>query len=68
MVASIYNSHLASSAPGPHPSMHNAIDESYLGPRFAEWSLDSDLTINVPDKNQALCKFVSVSTISYNCR
>ncbi|EAS31889.3 uncharacterized protein CIMG_07368 [Coccidioides immitis RS] len=63
MVASMYNSYLASSAPKQHPGMHNAIDELYLGPRFAEWSLDSDSTIDIPDKNQAPWALESISPI-----
>ena len=39
-----------------HPGMHNAIDEAYLGTQFAEWSLDSDITIVTPDKKSAPCK------------
>ncbi|KAJ6026606.1 amidoligase enzyme-domain-containing protein [Penicillium canescens] len=42
--------------PGRHPRMYNAIDESYLGPRFAEWSLDLDSTIEMPKKGRALYK------------
>jgi hypothetical protein len=42
-----------------HPGMHNAIDESYLGERFSEWSLDSDSTIETPKKGQAPCEHAS---------
>lgn len=60
-VASSYNDFMDRSEPGRHPRMHNAIDESYLGPRFAEWSLDSDSTIEMPKKGHAPCKCSSWS-------
>ncbi|PWY94336.1 hypothetical protein BO94DRAFT_563775 [Aspergillus sclerotioniger CBS 115572] len=52
-VASTYNAYLAETGSTRHPQMHNAIDEAYLGPQFAEWSLDSDSTIETPNKGQA---------------
>lgn len=55
MVAASYNDYLMRVAPGNHPKMHNAIDEAYLGPQFAEWSLDSDSTIEIPNRGGALC-------------
>ena len=36
--------------------MHNAIDQPYHGPQFGEWSLDSDSTIDTPNKNRAPCE------------
>jgi hypothetical protein len=42
--------------PNKHPGMHNAINESYLGERFSEWSLDFDTTIETPKPGQELCK------------
>lgn len=54
-VASGYLQHISQNPTG-HPKMHNAIDESYLGTRFAEWSLDSDSTIKMPNKGQAPCQ------------
>ncbi|KAB8269043.1 hypothetical protein BDV30DRAFT_230136 [Aspergillus minisclerotigenes] len=53
MVAASYNDYLARVASGQHPKMHNAIDEAYLGPQFAEWSLDSDSTIEMPNRGGA---------------
>lgn len=47
IVAASYNDYLARVAPGLHPKMHNAIDEPYLGPQFAEWSLDSVTQIDL---------------------
>ncbi|KAJ5708166.1 hypothetical protein N7488_007967 [Penicillium malachiteum] len=53
MVATSYNNYLARVAPGHHPKMHNAIDEAYLGPQFAEWSFDCDSTIEMPNRGEA---------------
>ncbi|KAM0370703.1 hypothetical protein ACHAPY_010275 [Fusarium culmorum] len=39
-----------------HPAMHNAIDQSYRGAKFAEWSLDSDSTIETLNKDKAPCE------------
>lgn len=39
-----------------YPRMHNAIDEAYHGEKYAEWSLDSDITITVPKQAQQWCK------------
>lgn len=64
MVAASYNDYLARIAPGHHPKMHNAIDEAYLGPQFAEWSLDSDSTIEVPNRGGAPCKYLLSSSFS----
>lgn len=58
MVAASYNDYLARVAPGHHPKMHNAIDEAYPGPQFAEWSLDSDSTIEMPNRGGAPCKYL----------
>lgn len=44
-VASGYLQYISHS-PMEHPRMHNAIDEPYLGTRFAEWSLDTDSTFH----------------------
>lgn len=54
-VASSYNDFLARFDANGHPNMHNAIDEAYLGTQFAEWSLDSDSTIDMPQKGRAPC-------------
>ncbi|KAA8652759.1 hypothetical protein EYZ11_013371 [Aspergillus tanneri] len=62
-VASSYNDFLAQFEPDKHPRMHNAIDESYHGPRFAEWSLDSDSTIEMPNKGHAPWGLESISPI-----
>ncbi|OAF56731.1 hypothetical protein VC83_07069 [Pseudogymnoascus destructans] len=43
--------------------MHNAINESYLGERYSEWSLDSDSTIETPNKNQAPWGLENISPI-----
>ncbi|OBS22823.1 hypothetical protein FPOA_09148 [Fusarium poae] len=43
--------------------MHNAIDQSYRGVKFAEWSLDSDSTIETPDKNKAPWGLENISPI-----
>lgn len=64
MVAASYNDYLARVAPGHHPKMHNAIDEAYLGLQFAEWSLDSDSTIEVPNRGGTPCKFLLSSSFS----
>jgi hypothetical protein len=56
---------LAQYAPDKHPRMHNAINESYLGPRFAEWSLDSDSTIDMPNKGQAPCMHLYPVALSF---
>ncbi|KKK21627.1 hypothetical protein P175DRAFT_0532266 [Aspergillus ochraceoroseus IBT 24754] len=63
MVAVSYNDYLARAAPGHHPKMHNAIDEAYLGPQFAEWSLDSDSTIEMPNRGGAPWGLESISPI-----
>ncbi|PYI09012.1 hypothetical protein BO78DRAFT_459563 [Aspergillus sclerotiicarbonarius CBS 121057] len=52
-LASTYNAYLTETESSKHPQMHNAIDEAYLGPQFAEWSLDSDSTIETPNKGHA---------------
>lgn len=64
MVAASYNDYLARVAPGHHPKMHNAIDEPYLGPQFAEWSLDSDSTIEMPNHGGAPCKYLLRASFS----
>lgn len=56
MVAEYYE-YLARVAPGHHPKTHNAIDEAYIAPQFAEWSLDSDSTIKMPNRDGAPCKY-----------
>ncbi|KAF7591582.1 hypothetical protein BBP40_001330 [Aspergillus hancockii] len=63
LVADSYNNFLTRFDPGRHPRMHNAIDESYIGPRFAEWSLDSDSTIETPSKGHAPWGLESISPI-----
>ncbi|RAH84383.1 hypothetical protein BO86DRAFT_454402, partial [Aspergillus japonicus CBS 114.51] len=62
-VASSYNNFLAQFRNDEHPQMHNAIDESYFGPQFAEWSLDSDSTIHMPNKGCAPWGLESISPI-----
>jgi hypothetical protein len=57
-VAASYNNDLTRVAPGQHPKMHNAIDEAHLGPQFAEWSLDSDSTIEMPNRGGAPCEYL----------
>ncbi|RGP58024.1 hypothetical protein FSPOR_11936 [Fusarium sporotrichioides] len=46
-----------------HPAMHNAINQSYHGAKFAEWSLDSDSTIDTPNKDQAPWGLENISPI-----
>ena len=58
-VASGYLQYIAH-AHTKHPKMHNAIHESYFGERFAEWSLDDDSTIQMPNHNQAPCEISQV--------
>ncbi|KAM0349605.1 hypothetical protein ACHAP4_010384 [Fusarium culmorum] len=41
-----------------HPAMHNAMDQSYRGAKFAEWSLDLDSTIETPNKDKAPCELI----------
>jgi hypothetical protein len=59
-----YNNYLARVAPGYYPKMHNAMDEVYLRPQFAEWSLDSDSTIEMPNLGGAPCKYLLSSSFS----
>jgi len=56
-VAASYNNFVVRYTHGNHPKMHNAIAEAYLGPRFAEWSLDYDSTIEMPNKEKAPCQY-----------
>lgn len=59
MVAAYYNEYPARVAPGHHPKVHNAIDEAHLANQFAEWSLDSDSTIEMPNRDGAPCKYLT---------
>ncbi|KAF5537693.1 hypothetical protein FPHYL_12694 [Fusarium phyllophilum] len=62
--ASSYNAFLKTQGrEKTHPSMHNAIDQPYHGPQFAEWSLDSDSTIETPNKNRAPWGLENISPI-----
>ncbi|KAL4791915.1 putative amidoligase enzyme-domain-containing protein [Aspergillus venezuelensis] len=49
--------------PSRRAALHNAIHEAYLGPQFAEWSLDSDSTIEMPNPGSAPWGLESISPI-----
>ncbi|KAH8812205.1 hypothetical protein F5884DRAFT_831887 [Xylogone sp. PMI_703] len=51
--ASSYNEFLSRQNYKEHPAMHNAIDQAYHRPQYAEWSLDSDTTIETRNRNRA---------------
>lgn len=53
--ASAYNLTLSERSDVEHPKMHNAIDQAYRGLQYAEWTLDSDSTIEMPNKDSPPC-------------
>ncbi|EGX88971.1 hypothetical protein CCM_09018 [Cordyceps militaris CM01] len=61
--ASEYNLYLSRTGDGEHPKMHNGIDQAYHGLQFAEWTLDSDSTIEMPTKDSAPWGFENISPI-----
>ncbi|CAG1979937.1 unnamed protein product [Fusarium graminearum] len=62
--AASYNAFLSTQGQeSSHPAMHNAIDQSYRGAKFAEWSLDSDSTIEIPNKDKAPWGLENISPI-----
>lgn len=63
--ASEYNLTLLEKNDGEHPKMHNGIDQAYHGLQYAEWTLDSDSTIEMPTKGRPPCVF-STSIIVCN--
>ncbi|KAL7924402.1 putative amidoligase enzyme domain-containing protein [Trichoderma austrokoningii] len=62
-VANFYNKFLEKNEPGRHPEMHNAIDEAFHGPKFSEWTLDSDSTIRVPSGKEVQWGLECISPI-----
>lgn len=56
-VASLYKKYLAKNTPGSHPDMHSDIDTEYKGPRYAEWTINTDVTIDTPNEDTAPYKY-----------
>ena len=54
-VAAGYVQSLRSQPHKEHPVMHDAISETFRGERYSEWSLDTDSTIETPNKGQQPC-------------
>ena len=62
-VARGYNKMLPAIPYSPHPAMHSAIHQSYMGNPFAEWSLDSGSTIVMPNAGRARLGLENISRI-----